>query len=93
MDVDVELGGLPDLVDRLAHAQQGILQLERDMEAELLSVTPTQLVAESPRMRPRLWGVDDVWTLPAGGWIVGKVQLPNGLDQLQDHVQDLLDGH
>lgn len=91
MDLDVELAGASELETRLAHAQAGVLSLSRDLAAELERTTPPQLVAESPRMRPRAWGAGDVWTLPAGGWIVGRVKLPDDTDKLTDHIQQLLD--
>lgn len=91
MDVDVELVGLSELETRLAHAQAGVLDLARDLSTELEQSTPPQVVASSPRMRPRAWGAGDVWTLPAGGWIVGRVLLPDNPDKLTDHLQQLLD--
>lgn len=92
LELDLELGGLPDLGDRLAHASDGILRLDRDLAQQLLEAAPPMAVAESVRMRARQWGAGDVWTLPAGGWITGKIQLPDGQEELQAHVQQLLDG-
>lgn len=92
MELDVELGGLPELGDRLAHAQEGLLKLDQELAQQLLDAAPPMLVADSVRMRPRQWGVGDVWQLPAGGWIVPKVQLPDAQEALQEHVQQLLDG-
>lgn len=92
MEVSVQLDGLPELGARLAHAQDGVLHLERELVPELLAATPPTLVAESVRMRARLWGAGDVWQLPSGGWLTPRVQLPDGQEALQTHVQQLLDG-
>lgn len=93
MRVGVELGGLPQLEARLDHAHAGILQLDRELVSELAHEAPPMVVAESVRMRARQWGVGDVWTLPAGGWIAPAVKLdPDPSVKLQQHVQQLLDG-
>ena len=95
MDVGVELGGLPDLEARLAHARAGVLTLERDLASQLLAAAPPMLVFSSQRMRERAWGAG-LWQLPAGGWVAGRdgrVHLPNDLDDMTTHVQQLLDGH
>ena len=90
MDLDVDLGGAPELVSRLDHAQQGILDLSRDLSAQLTQATPPMVAYTSPTMRPRAWGDGDVWTLPGSAW-VGTVRLPDDLDMLTAHVQELLD--
>lgn len=92
MDVDVELAGLQDLEDRLAHAQAGLVDLEGELAPQLLQATPPTLVFDSLRMRARAWGDGDVWMLPAGGWLARRVKLPDPTDALADRVQDLLDG-
>jgi hypothetical protein len=93
VDLGVELDGLPELVARLDHAQAGIVTVARDLEPKLQDTAPPMVVYVSPTLRPRLWGDGDVWTLPAGGWVAPRVQLPDGLEALTDHVQHLLDGN
>lgn len=93
MDIDVRLDGAPELESRLAHAQAGILDLSSDLSAQLEHTTPTMRVSDSVRMHARPWGAGDVWTLPVGGWVIGTIRLPDNLDALQAHVQDILDGH
>lgn len=93
MDLGLELDGQAELSARLAHAQTGLLDLSSDLAAELTQTAPPMLVAGSVTMRARTWGAGDVWTLPAGGWITPRVQLPDNPDTLARHVQDLLDGH
>lgn len=95
MHVGVELSGVSDLEARLSHAHAGLLDLTRQLGAQLLATAPPMTVATSPRMRARAWGAGDVWTLPAGGWVSsrdGGVHLPDNLDDLTTHVQELLDG-
>jgi hypothetical protein len=92
VDLDVELAGISDLGDRLAHAQSGLLDLTTDLGAQLQQATPPMLVFGSPAMRARAWGPDQAWVLPAGGWVARKVQLPTDLTTLTEHVQQLLDG-
>lgn len=96
MDVDVELSGASELEARLSHVHAGLLDLTRQLGAQLLATAPPMTVTTSPRMRARAWGAGDVWTLPAGGWVAardGGVHLPDDLDNLTAHVQELLDGH
>ena len=96
MDVDVELGGLPELEARLAHAHDGILDLTRQLGAQLMDTAPPMLAITSVTMRPRTWGAGDMWTLPAGTWVAGRdggIHLPDNPDDLTTHVQQLLDGH
>lgn len=92
MDVDVDLDGLSELETRLAHVHAGLLDLTRALAPQLQATIPPMAVAPSPHMRPRPWGAGDVWTLPAGGWIAGRVELPDTFDELTTHVQQLLDG-
>lgn len=89
----MRLDGAPELESRLSHAQAGILDLSRDLSAQLEREAPPMLVADSVRMRARAWGAGDVWTLPAGGWLTPRVRLPDDLDTIQRHVQQLLDGN
>lgn len=96
MDVDVELVGSPELVARLDHAAAGVLSLGRDLAAELTRTTAPMAAFDSVAMRARPWGTGDVWTLPAGAWVAardGRVHLPDSLDDLTTHVQELLDGN
>lgn len=89
----MELGGLSPLEARLAHAHDGLLDLTRDLGAQLERETPPMVVAASTRMRARSWGTGDVWQLPAGGWVAPRILLePDPLPELQKHVQQLLDG-
>lgn len=95
MDLDVELGGLPELEARLAHAQAGVLDLTSELAATIVQAAPPMLAFSSVRMHARQWGAGDVWELPAGSWVAGRdgrVHLPDDLDGLQAHVQELLDG-
>jgi hypothetical protein len=95
VDVGVELGGLPELEARLNHARTGVMDLTRQLGAQLADSTPPMVAFESVQMRARPWGAGDVWTLPAGSWVAGRdgsVQLLDPADQLQAYVQDLLNG-
>lgn len=94
MDVGVELDGLPDLVLRLDHAHDGLLDLTRDLGSQLMDESPPMAVHTSQRMRPRSWGAGDVWALPAAAWVTPAVRLPHDPEELaQRKVQQLLDGH
>lgn len=97
MDLDVELDGLPELTARLAHAHDGILDLTHELGLELERAGPPMVTISSPTMRPRTWGPEDLWQLPAGSWVTsrdGRVHLPkHTTDDLTTYVQDLLDGH
>lgn len=94
MDVGVELDGLPELVARLDHAHDGVLDLTRELGAQLLEESPPMAVHTSQRMRVRSWGAGDVWQLPAASWVTPRVQLVKDPEELaQRKVQQLLDGH
>lgn len=96
MDAGAEVTGLPELRARVDHASAGVLDLTRQLGSQLQDTTPPMAVFASPTMRARPWGTGDVWTLPAGGWVAardGSVHLPDDIDALTDHVQQLLDGH
>jgi hypothetical protein len=97
VDVDVDLDGLPELVARLGHAHDGILDLTHDLGLELMRAGPPMMSFTSTAMRPRTWGPEDLWQLPAGSWVAGRdgrVHLPkHTTDDLTIYVQELLDGH
>ncbi len=92
VSVGVTITGTAELRSRVEHAHAGVLDLSQDLAAALSDDAPPMVVAESVTMRARSWGTGDVWTLPAGGWIAPRVQLPDDLDKLTAHVQQLLDG-
>lgn len=95
MDLDVDVAGQTELAARLHHASDGVLDLTRQLAADIQAAAPPQLAFASVRMHARSWGAGDVWTLPAGAWVAardGRVHLPDDTDQLTTRVQELLDG-
>jgi hypothetical protein len=95
VQVGVELTGAPELVARLDHAHQGLLDLSTDLQHQLERDTTPMRAFASPTLHARAWGAEKVWTLPAGAWVAdshGRVGLPEDpTEKLTTHVQQLLD--